>query len=147
MPFGKHSVPEENSRKADDAASLHSLQAGGLPLQAQRRLNKETAEKNKFFTSDLSINEFFLTHQQGCEPLGQVMGSSIYHVGWQRVRSSSLSTMSSELTILSEAHQQAAKLALSRLKQEAKALKAHGVIGVRFTRRSYEWGQDLVEYT
>lgn len=147
MPLGKHSAPEENQRKADDAASLRSLQAGSLPLQAQRRLSEETAQKDKFFTSDLSINEFFLTRQQGCEPLGQVMGSSIYHVGWQRVRSSSLSTMSSELTTLSGAHQQAAQLALNRLKQEAEALKAHGVIGVRFTRRSYEWGKDLVEYT
>jgi uncharacterized protein YbjQ (UPF0145 family) len=38
-------------------------------------------------------------------------------------------------------------LALIRLEQEAKLIGAHGVIGVRFTRRSYEWGSNLLEYT
>lgn len=52
-----------------------------------------------------------------------------------------------ELTIISEAHQRAARLALGRLRQEAVLLAAHGVIGVRFTRRSYEWGPNLLEYT
>ncbi len=52
-----------------------------------------------------------------------------------------------ELATLSHAHQHAAQLALGRLEQEAALLKAHGVIGVRFTPRSYTWGPNLLEYT
>ena len=36
------------------------------------------------FTSDLSVSEFALMHAIGARPLAQVMGSSIYHVGWQQ---------------------------------------------------------------
>ncbi|MGH2481235.1 MAG: heavy metal-binding domain-containing protein, partial [Ktedonobacteraceae bacterium] len=53
----------------------------------------------------------------------------------------------SELGTVSQAHQHAASLALNRLEQEAKLIGAHGVIGVRFTRRSYTWGSNLLEYT
>ena len=35
------------------------------------------------FTSDLSINGFALCHQLGLTPLSQVMGSSIYQMGYQ----------------------------------------------------------------
>lgn len=78
---------------------------------------------------------------------------AFYHVGWQpTIKSSYLGKYSAqpiqeELTVLSEAHQKAARLALGRLRQEAALLKAHGVIGVRFTRRSYEWGRHMLEYT
>ena len=36
-----------------------------------------------FFTSDLSVNEFLLVKEAGFEPLGLVVGISIYHVGFQ----------------------------------------------------------------
>ena len=151
MPFWKHASPEEEQRKPQShqeaEASLHSLQAGGLPAQAQRRLGEETAGDHKLFTSDLSVNEFLLARSQGYQPVGQVMGSSIYHVGWQNTPNSTYTTNEYELTVLSKAHQHAAQLALSRLEQEAGLLKAHGVIGVHFDRRNYEWGQDLVEYS
>src|SRR5947209_4058227 len=151
MPFWKHASPEEEQRKPQShqeaEASLHSLQAGGLPTQAQRRLGEETAKDHKLFTSDLSVNEFLLARSQGYQPVGQVMGSSIYHVGWQNTPNSTYTTNEYELTVLSKAHQHAAQLALSRLEQEAGLLKAHGVIGVHFDRRNYEWGQDLVEYS
>src|SRR5947209_2591037 len=100
-------------------ASLRSLQEGGLPLQAQRRLREETAADHKLFTSDLSVNEFILTRQQGYQPLSQVMGSSIYHVGWQSMQQSTTFTTEDELPIISQAHQEAARLALNRLEQEA----------------------------
>ena len=35
------------------------------------------------FTSDLSVNEFVLLYKLGFDPLGYVMGTSIYHVGLQ----------------------------------------------------------------
>ena len=151
MPFWKRSSQEDEQQKiqAQQEAenSRRSIEAGGLPIQAQRRLSEETAAGHPLFSSDLSTNEFLLARKQGYIALSQVMGSSIYHVGWQYTRNYTWNTVEAELTNVSNAHQHAAQLALGRLEQEAALLKAHGVIGVRLTRRSYEWGQNLLEYT
>ena len=151
MPFWKRSSQEDEQQKiqAQQEAenSRRSLEAGGLPIQAQRRLSEETAAGHPLFSSDLSTNEFLLSRKQGYIALSQVMGSSIYHVGWQYTRNYTWNTVEAELINVSNAHQHAAQLALGRLEQEAALLKAHGVIGVRLTRRSYEWGQNLLEYT
>ena len=151
MPFGKRSSPEDEQRKLqeqqDREASLRSLEAGGLPNQATRRLREEVAAGHPLFTSDLSINEFSLARKLGYTPLSQVMGSSTYHVGWQYTRNYYWQGAEFELDTLSQAHHNAAKLSLGRLEQEAALLRAHGVIGVRFTRRRYLWSTDLLEYT
>src|SRR6266550_3672469 len=151
MPFWKRSSQEDEQQKiqAQQEAenSRRSIEAGGLPIQAQRRLSEETAAGHPLFSSDLSTNEFLLARNQGYISLSQVMGSSIYHVGWQYTRNYTWNTVASELTTVSNAHQHAAQLALGRLEQEAALLRAHGVIGVRLTTRSYEWGQNLLEYT
>lgn len=151
MPLWKRSSPEEIQRRLQEqqeaAASSQALEAGGLPLKARQRLSEEVEAGHPLFTSDLSVNEFLLTREQGYQPLSQVMGSSIYQVGWQYVRQYSWGTQMMEMDTLSRAHQHAASLALSRLEQEAKLLGSHGVIGVRFTRRRYEWGSNLLEYT
>jgi len=151
MPFWRRSSPEEIQRRQEEQQrsleSQQSLEAGGLPLRAKERLAEEMAAGRPLFTSDLSVNEFLLSRELGYQPLSQVMGSSIYQVGWQYTRSYSWNTQAMEMDTLSRAHQHAASLALSRLEQEAKLIGAHGVIGVRFTRRSYEWGSNLLEYT
>lgn len=151
MPLWKRSSPEEIQRRqqeqAEAEASRQALEGGGLPLKARRRLHEEMEAGHPLFTSDLSANEFFLTRELGYRVLSQVMGSSIYQVGWQFTRRYSWDTYSTELDTLSQAHQQAALLALGRLEQEAKLVGAHGVVGVRFARRGYEWGSHLLEYT
>ncbi len=151
MPFWKRSSPEEEQQRIqaqqEAEASLRSLQAGGLPAQALRRLSEETAVDHPLFSSDLSAKEFALTRNQGYQPLSQVMGSSIYHVGRQYTWSYARFTNSYELTTITQAHQHAAQLALGRLEQEATLLKAHGIIGVRLATRDYEWGNSLIEYT
>ena len=151
MPFWKRSSPEDEQRRSqalqDAEASQRSLEAGGLPIQAQRRLSEEVQAGHPLFTSDLSVKEFSLVRNQGYTALSQVMGSSIYQVGWQFTRTFSWNTTAYELTNVSNAHQHAAQLALGRLEQEAALLRAHGVIGVRLNTRDYEWGQNLLEYT
>jgi uncharacterized protein YbjQ (UPF0145 family) len=150
MLFGKRVSPEEQQRsmqeQQDAQASQRLLETGRLPLQAKRRLSIDLAAGHPLFTSDLSSREFALTRLQGYRPLSQVMGSSIYHVGWYARPYGDYSD-EMELTTISQAHQRAAQLALSRLDQEAALLKAHGVIGVRLTTRDYEWGRDLLEFT
>ena len=151
MPFWKRSSPEEEQQRIqaqlEAEASLRSLQVGGLPAQALRRLSEETEAGHPLFSSDLSTNEFALTRMEGYRPLSQVMGSSIYHVGWQYTLSYPNITASYELTTVSNAHRHAAQLALGRLEQEAALLKAHGVVGVRLSTRDYEWGRNMLEYT
>ena len=151
MPFWQRSSPEDEQRRLqaqqEAEASRRSLEAGDLPLQASRRLSEETAAGHPLFSSDLSTKEFALTRNVGYQPLSQVMGSSIYRVGWQYARTYASYPSETELTTISQAHMRATQLALSRLGKEAVLLKAHGVIGVRLITRDYEWGNNMLEYT
>lgn len=138
---------EDEATRQRREASAQSLAQGGLPLNAIDRLREQQSRQNTsghIFTSDLSVNELTLTRQAGYVPLGQVMGSSVYHVGWQWMPYSSWT--SGELTTLTQAFYQARHLALSRLYQEAALLGATGVVGVRVERNEYEWGADLIEF-
>jgi len=53
-----------------------------LPPRTRARLNalRGDATHRGLSMSDLSVNEFVLTREAGFEPIGFVMGSSIYHV-------------------------------------------------------------------
>ena len=129
--FPNHRPDERQARSQEQMAR------GGLPVNAEERL-REMHGRADFFTSDLSVNEFVLAADDGIRPLGQVMGSTIYHVGWQYTPM----YISGELTTLTQAQTQARKLALSRLQQEAKLLGAHGVIGVRLERKDAGVGRE-----
>jgi hypothetical protein len=91
------------SSRNDPAAPTQasSVAAGEVPQQALERLRsmKGAGGKPAFFTSDLSVNEFALVKQAGFDPLGMVVGSSIYHIGYQRGQW----TQSQELNVLSQA--------------------------------------------
>jgi uncharacterized protein YbjQ (UPF0145 family) len=67
------------------------------------------------FTSDLSVNEFLLVKEAGFEVVGLVMGSSIYHIGWQKPALRE----SVELGVLTQAMYHARELALNRMRQAA----------------------------
>jgi uncharacterized protein YbjQ (UPF0145 family) len=98
--------------------------------------------KDGLFTSDLSVNEYLLLEDAGFEPLGLVLGSSIYHVGYQRRRFRE----SHELTVLSEALYHARELAMSRMQEEAQELGADGVVGVRLDFTGFEGGGHVAEF-
>lgn len=125
-----------------------------LPADASERLGELRGDdgKKRLFTSDLSVNELALVHDAGFEPLGLVVGSSIYHIGWQPMWQTFNSwgyqapRVSGELDVLTQAKYQARELAMSRMEAEADALGADGVIGVRLTVGQYDWGADLSEF-
>lgn len=98
--------------------------------------------KDAFFTSDLSVNEYLLVEDAGFEPLGLVLGTSIYHVGYQRRR---LGT-SHELTVLSEALYHARELAMERMTAEAEELEADGVVGVRLEVKGFQHTGHVAEF-
>src|SRR5438270_296396 len=112
----------------DQAASIASLERGGIPVPAQRRLKEFAKQEGTFFTSDLSVSEFLLSRQVGIRPLSQVLGSSVYHVGYEYISSWN---SSGELTTVSHALNEVRSLALGRLAEEAHLLGAHVVLGVR----------------
>ena len=110
-----------------------------LPKDAAHRLEEL---EHGLFTSDLSVNEFLLVKEAGFHPLGFVMGSSIYHIGIQTRKWG----QSQELTKLTQAMYSARELAMTRMEEEAIALGADGVVGVRLDVNYYEWGMDAAEF-
>ncbi len=112
----------------------------GLPEPARQRL--ADMRQRKFFTSDLSINEFLLVREAGFDPVGLVMGSSIYHIGFQMGRV----FQNMELDVLTQAMYHARELAMTRMEAEAAALGADGIVGVRLDIEFKEFGNDLAEF-
>ena len=111
----------------------------GVPAAGRARLEQN---KRGLFTSDLSVAEFLLVKEAGFDPLGLVVGSSIFHIGFQQ---SSWKT-SEEMTVLSEAMYSARELAMTRMEEEADQLGADGIVGVRLEVGRYEWGENMAEF-
>jgi uncharacterized protein YbjQ (UPF0145 family) len=88
------------------------------------------------------VNEFLLVKQSGFEPLGLVLGSSIYHIGFQQA----MWNQSQEMGVLTQAMYHARELAMTRMEEEADQLGADGVVGVRLDIGRYDWGADLAEF-
>ncbi|HEY6963460.1 MAG TPA: heavy metal-binding domain-containing protein [Gaiellaceae bacterium] len=130
--------------------NIEALEAGGLPLAAQERLAELRRRGGAFFTSDLSVNEFLLAREAGFEPVTQVMGSSVYHVGWQQMPWASTWTYgdggTAELGVLTDAWNEARRLAVGRLEEEARLAGADAVVGVRLDRSRGAWLEELVEF-
>jgi uncharacterized protein YbjQ (UPF0145 family) len=136
-------VQATEAAQAPHAASYESGSMAGIPdsgLERIARMKKEVARG--FFTSDLSVNEFLLVKQSGFEPLGLVLGSSIYHIGFQQA----MWNQSQEMGVLTQAMYHARELAMTRMEEEADALGADGIVGVRLDIGRYEWGADLAEF-
>jgi uncharacterized protein YbjQ (UPF0145 family) len=102
----------------------------GVPESGRDRL---AGNKAGLFTSDLSVNEYLLIEDAGYEPLGLVLGTSIYHIGYQRRRW----RRSHELEVLSQALYHARELAMQRMEKEAADLGADGIVGVRLEVRGF----------
>lgn len=132
---------------AEVQAALAALEQGGIPPKAQARLAELRHGDQTLFTSDLSVSEFALMTRVGLRPVSQVMGSSVYHVGWQGMPGSyfGIGRGSYELTVLSEAWNQARGLALSRLQQEAQHAGADAVVGVRIRWGAHDFAPNSVE--
>src|SRR5260370_23824071 len=100
------------------------------------------ADPSGVFTSDLSVSEYVLLGEAGFEPLGFVVGSSIYHIGLQVGRWS----QNQELQILTQAMYNARELAMARMRAEADHLGADGIVGVQLRMEQYAWGKGGLEF-
>ena len=80
--------------------------------------------------------------EAGFDPLGLVVGSSIYHIGFQQ----SNWNQNQEMQVLSQAMYQARELAMTRMQREAEHLSAHGIVGVELTEHGHAWGGRIIEF-
>ncbi|MBA3823130.1 MAG: heavy metal-binding domain-containing protein [Ktedonobacterales bacterium] len=115
-----------------------------IPNDARNRLLRMRGggDVKPLFTSDLSVNEFLLVKEAGFDPLGMVVGSSIYHVGFQYANM----MQNQELGVLTQAMYSARELAMTRMEEEADTLGADGIVGVRLDVGRYQWGENLAEF-
>jgi hypothetical protein len=106
-------MPLFASKPAGDAADWE-------PAADSRLAHTAGADPSGVFTSDLSVSEYVLLGEAGFEPLGFVVGSSIYHIGLQVGRWS----QNQELQILTQAMYNARELAMARMRAEAPLCQA-----------------------
>ncbi len=141
MAFGKRDQP--SPVESADRTTSNGSDFKSLPSAAEERISRlRNSEAQGAFTSDLTVDEHLVVTQLGFEPVGYVMGTSIYHVGLQVAAWNT----SQELNVLSQAMYNARELAIERMRSEADALGADGVIGVHLDINMYAWGQDVLEF-
>jgi uncharacterized protein YbjQ (UPF0145 family) len=152
VPLRRRPRDSEQLRRAED--SLRALEAGGIPLAASERLDEYRRQGGRFFTSDLSVSELALSRAAGFRPLTQVMGSCFYRTGWQNYPWSGLGGPGAslgqgqtfELEQQTSAWNEARRLALARLSEEARRAGADAVVGVRLRRRHHDWAAGVIEF-
>jgi uncharacterized protein YbjQ (UPF0145 family) len=122
------------------------IEAGTIPLAAEQRL-RELASGTTF-TSGLSVGDFALTRLESIRPVCQVMGTSVYKVGWQSypwATNWGAGASLTELTTLTQAWNDARARALWRLGEEARVAGCHAVLDVTFETRRHEFLGDEIE--
>src|ERR1041384_2951265 len=130
-------MPIFGNQQQDQGSATWEPQAAG-----RRPAHRAGANPSVVSPSDLSVSEYALLGEAGFEPLGFVVGSSIYHVGIQVGRWSP----NQELTLITQAMDNARELAMSRMRAEADQLGADGIVGVNLRMQMYAWGQDVLEF-
>jgi uncharacterized protein YbjQ (UPF0145 family) len=150
VPFRRRSRDPDQARRTEE--SLRALEAGGIPLAAAERLDEFRRSGDRFFTSALSVNELALTREAGFRPLTQVMGSCFYRTGWQAYPWGAGAGwglgdgQTFELEQQTGAWNEARRLALDRLSEEAHRADADAVVGVTLLRRHHDWAAGLIEF-
>jgi uncharacterized protein YbjQ (UPF0145 family) len=123
------------------AEDIARVERGGIPLAAEQRI-RELAGGGTAFTSGFSVADFALSRLDDVRPICQVMGSSVYKVGWQNFPWSSGWSGGgglTELRQLTDAWNHARALALGRLEQEARLAGCDAVVDVTFAGNRHEF--------
>lgn len=130
--------------KERNAASVERIEQGHIPLNAAERLQRFTAgdPEPTVFSSDLEVSEWSALARLGVTPITQVMGSSIYKVGWQPT----YYNVPTEVRVLSDAYNECRRRALNRLLEEAQLCGADAVVAVRIEDGSHDWAPGALEF-
>jgi uncharacterized protein YbjQ (UPF0145 family) len=114
-----------------------------LPQHARERL--VAMRQRHLFTSDLSVNEFLLIKEAGFDPLGLVMGSSVYQMK-PNIPKLSYGEYGTEVAWMSHALYHSRQLAMNRMEEEADQLGADGIVGVRVEVNLHAFGKGILEF-
>jgi uncharacterized protein YbjQ (UPF0145 family) len=147
MPFStddfdqwKQGVDPSEQKAVDTGADM-----SGMPTFARLRLKEHVAggRRRVPFTSNLSVNESLLSRSIGFEPVAQVLGTSVYHVGWQNVGGANAWYFMAyatpyELQTQVQARMDCWSQARYRLEQQAHVAGAHTVVGVRVDHGGFD---------
>ncbi|MBO0871672.1 MAG: heavy metal-binding domain-containing protein [Micromonosporaceae bacterium] len=145
-PEGGNWTPEQIAQ-----GSATEIEAGRLPLRAQWRIREQRARRDRgepgSFTSDLTVEEFAAIRSVGFSPVGQVLGSAVFQVGWSYTGCgyyyggfgsygpalAPVVPVPATQQLLSQARHRA----VQRMTQECEGLGGDGVVGVRLSVRSF----------
>jgi uncharacterized protein YbjQ (UPF0145 family) len=143
---GAGSNDEDEAAQARRQEDIARVERGGIPLSAEQRI-RELAGGERAFTSNLSISDFALSRLDGVRPICQVMGSTIYKVGWQNFPWGgwNYGAQLTELRALTDAWNHARSLALGRLAEEARLAGCHAVVDVTFAGNRHEFLSGEIE--
>jgi uncharacterized protein YbjQ (UPF0145 family) len=129
-----------------EGESLKRIEEGHIPLAAAERLRERAKAREggeaSLFSSDLEVNEWSALARLGVTPITQVMGSSIFKVGWQPTYYNTRT----EVRVLSDAYNECRRLALNRLLEEAQECRADAVLGVRIDQGAHDWAPGAMEF-
>lgn len=139
MARGRSRSGGEDAARA--AESIRALEAGRLPVAAEGRVARGGP-----FATTLTASGFLNARSLDLEPVGQVLGASVMHFGFNP-RWLYNAWHEGDIRPLSRAIIDARERALGRLREEARALGADGVVGVRLKAGRPAWGTELVEFT
>ncbi len=119
---------------------------GGSTVDAPEPMSWRTGA-GKPFTSDLSGQDFWTLVRAGYAPLGLVMGTCVYHVGYRSPAGVLATSMrNAELPHFTQALYEARELAMARMQAEAASLGAAGIVGVQLVEKSHFWGSHVIEF-
>jgi uncharacterized protein YbjQ (UPF0145 family) len=151
-------APDPDARRRAEE-SIAALEAGGIPLAASERLEAFRESGERFFTSDLTVNELLVTENVGFRPLTQVMGTCFYRTGWQSYPwtqgggwlggmgwGGGGAGQTFELEQQTDSWNEARRLAVGRLAQETRLAGGDAVVGVHLRRRHHDWAAGLIEF-
>jgi uncharacterized protein YbjQ (UPF0145 family) len=153
--------PDDLTPEEIALASINEIAAGRLPLQAQWRIAEQRARRDAgesgSFTSNLTTGEFAAIRSVGFSPVGQVMGSAVYNVGWSYtgcgyvgayggMRGPTMFNPSgswvsgapvADVPSIRNLLEQARHRAVERMRTECEGLGGDGIVGVRLTLRNF----------
>jgi len=121
--------------------SQQELQEHHIPTQARLRLERSDGA----WGSTLSAPGLLSARRAQLEPIGQVMGSSVMHVGYSGSWLQG-GWREGDIRPLSRVMSVARQNAVERMKIEARLLGADGVIQMQVEQKRSSWGSGLLEF-
>jgi len=147
-------VTDGPDTSARDDASARLLANGQLPVVASQRLSQLGADSA--FTSALSTDEFVALRVAGFDPVGQVMGTSVYHLGYLPYSCGYggfgagmgyVGAPTQSIGYYAAALHDARDRAVGRLVAECAALGGDGVVGVTVRRTPFPGAARTTEFS